>query len=200
MIAQPNPLPTTNAPQEGFVLIVGLVILGLLTMLALSAMRDTTMQEKMAGASRDSGRAFQAAESALRDAENCIAGTTTDCAFDAAANDAHFAQDATECLGKPVASCFPKHNDLFDAATWDAFDPPGAPTPLEGVPSKKKGDAADGVNYIIRLAGTPASDANVISMYGEKKAAEPKKIYEITARGAGASGAGQSVLRVYYRK
>ena len=48
MITQPNPLPTTNAPQEGFVLIVGLVILGLLTMLALSSMRDTTMQEKEA--------------------------------------------------------------------------------------------------------------------------------------------------------
>ena len=68
MMTQPNTLPTQNAPQEGFVLIVGLVILGLLTMLALSSMRDTTMQEKMAGASRDSGLAFQAAESALRDA------------------------------------------------------------------------------------------------------------------------------------
>ena len=81
MIAQPKPLPTTDAPQEGFVLIVGLVILGLLTMLALSSMRDTPMQEKRAGASRDSGLAFQAAESALRDAENCITGTTANCAF-----------------------------------------------------------------------------------------------------------------------
>ena len=60
MITQPKPLPTANAPQEGFVLIVGLVILGLLTMLALSGMRDSTMQEKMAGASRDSGLASQA--------------------------------------------------------------------------------------------------------------------------------------------
>ena len=51
MITQPKPLPTANAPQEGFVLIVGLVILGLLTMLALSGMRDSTIQEKMAGLS-----------------------------------------------------------------------------------------------------------------------------------------------------
>ena len=145
MMTQPNPLPTTNAPQEGFVLIVGLVILGLLTMLALSSMRDTTMQEKMAGASRDSGLAFQAAESALRDAENCITGTTAGCAFDAVANDAHFAQDD---------AAFPAHNTLFDAATWVAYDPPGAATDLEGVPSKMKGDAADGVNYIIRKAST----------------------------------------------
>ncbi len=202
MIAQPNPLPTTNAPQEGFVLIVGLVILGLLTMLALSSMRDTTMQEKMAGASRDSGLAFQAAESALRDAENCITGTTANCAFDAAANDAHFAQDD---------AAFPAHNTLFDANTWVAYDPPGDATALEGIPSKKKGDATDGVNYIIRHAGTVAGEGNG----GESKndamtgvgvgesmgasGASSQAIYEITAHGAGESGAGQSVLRVYYR-
>jgi type IV pilus assembly protein PilX len=195
MIAQPNPLPTTNAPQEGFVLIVGLVILGLLTMLALSSMRDTTMQEKMAGASRDSGLAFQAAESALRDAENCIAGTTADCAFDAAANDAHFSQGDT---------AFPAHNTLFDATTWNAYDPPGDATDLEGIPSKAKGDAADGVNYIIRQASTVGGGAGgtVLDLegYGGSAAAESQAIYEITARGAGASGAGQSVLRVYYRQ
>ena len=195
MITQPNPLPTTDTPQEGFVLIVGLVILGLLTMLALSSMRDTTMQEKMAGASRDSGLAFQAAESALRDAENCITGTTANCAFDAAANDAHFAQDD---------AAFPKHNTLFDAATWVAYDPPGAPTPLDGVPSKKKGDAADGVNYIIRQASTVGGGVGGAEIglggYGDSAATESQAIYEITARGAGASGAGQSVLRVYYRQ
>ena len=192
MIVQPKPLPTTNAPQEGFVLIVGLVILGLLTMLALSSMRDTTMQEKMAGASRDSGLAFQAAESALRDAENCITGTTANCAFDAVANDAHFAQDD---------KMFPNHNTLFDAATWVAYDPPGDATALAGVP-------ADGVNYIIRqvstVAGAAGEDGAAVGVCDasdpECIKTESQTIYEITARGAGASGAGQSVLRVYFRQ
>jgi type IV pilus assembly protein PilX len=199
MITQPKPLPTTNAPQEGFVLIVGLVILGLLTMLALSSMRDTTMQEKMAGASRDSGLAFQAAESALRDAENCITGTTADCTFDAIANDAHFAQDD---------AAFPAHNTLFDAATWVAYDPPGAATDLAGVPSKAKGDTTDGVNYIIRqvstVAGAAGGDGAAVGVCDasdpECIKTESQAIYEITARGAGASGAGQSVLRVYFRQ
>ena len=186
-MTQPKPLPTMNAPQEGFVLIVGLVILGLLTMLALSSMRDTTMQEKMAGASRDSGLAFQAAESALRDAENCITGTTAGCAFDAT-NDAHFAQDD---------AAFPNHNPLFDAATWDAIDPPGAATALAGIP-------AGGANYIIRKASTVGSDAGGVDVglctYCGATATESQAIYEITARGAGESGAGQSVLRVYFRK
>ena len=123
MIAQPKPLPTTNAPQEGFVLIVGLVILGLLTMLALSSMRDTTMQEKMAGASRASGLAFQAAESALRDAEKCLKDDAA-CKFDVT-NKAHFAQDD---------ATFPKHNTLFDAATWVAYDPPGMQPSLRESP------------------------------------------------------------------
>ena len=201
MMTQPKPLPTTNAPQEGFVLIVGLVILGLLTMLALSSMRDTTMQEKMAGASRDSGLAFQAAESALRDAENCITATTPGCAFDAAANDAHFAQDD---------AAFPaglRHNDLFDASYWAGIDPPGNPTDLAGVPSKAKGDTTDGVNYIIRqvstVAGAAGGDGAAVGVCDasdpECIKTESQTIYEITARGAGASGAGQSVLRVYFR-
>ena len=188
MLTQHNPLPTTNAPQEGFVLIVGLVILGLLTMLALSSMRDTTMQEKMAGASRDSGLAFQAAESALRDAENCITGTTTGCAFDAA-NDAHFTRDDKE---------FPGHNTLFNATTWDAIDPPGEPTTLAGDPA---------LNYIIREASIVSGDAGGgkgadvgTRDYSKSKEKSSQAIYEITARGAGASGVGQSVLRVYYRK
>jgi type IV pilus assembly protein PilX len=193
-MTQPKPFPTTNAPQEGFVLIVGLVILGLLTMLALSSMRDTTMQEKMAGASRDSGLAFQAAESALRDAENCITGTTDGCAFDAT-NDAHFTQGD---------AAFPAHNTLFNATTWATIDPPGDATPLEGVPSKKKGDATDGVNYIVRQASAISDDAGGAEIglggYGDSAATEDQAIYEITARGAGASGAGQSVLRVYYRQ
>ena len=194
MITQPKPLPTANAPQEGFVLIVGLVILGLLTMLALSGMRDSTLQEKMAGASRDSGLAFQAAESALRDAENCITGATPGCAFDAT-NDAHFSKDD---------AAFPEHNDLFNAATWAALDPPGDPTELAGVPSKGKGDAADGVNYIIRQASTVDDEAGGEELCNPLEYARcgddsDEAVYEITARGAGESGAGQSVLRVYYR-
>ena len=187
MMIQPKPLPTTNAPQEGFVLIVGLVILGLLTMLALSSMRDTTMQEKMAGASRDSGLAFQAAESALRDAESCITGTTAGCAFDDT-NDAHFVKDD---------AAFPEHNTLFNATTWVAYDPPGDATVLTGVPP-------GGAKYIIRKANAVSAGAGGAEIglggYGDSEATESQAIYEITARGAGASGAGQSVLRVYYRQ
>ena len=185
MITQPKPLPTANAPQEGFVLIVGLVILGLLTMLALSGMRDSTMQEKMAGASRDSFIAFQAAEDALRRAEECLENDDSGCTFDAA-NDAHFTEDEEDE--------FPPHNDLFNATTWDDYERPG--------------DLAESGAYIIRelvsAGGGPAragagEDLGTASKAEKTTETKSQAIYEITARGAGESGAGQSVLRVYYR-
>jgi len=178
MITQPKPLPTANAPQEGFVLIVGLVILGLLTMLALSGMRDSTLQEKMAGASRASGLAFQAAETALRKAEECLEDDDSGCAFDAT-NDAHFAKDEE--------GDFPPHNNLFNATTWDTYEQ----------------------SYIIRelapAGGGPTKagageDLGTASKAEKTTETKSQAIYEITARGASSDDAGQSVLRIYYRK
>jgi type IV pilus assembly protein PilX len=51
---------------------VALVFLLLMTMLATTAMRGTTMQERMAGNARDWNVAFQAAETALREAEDFL--------------------------------------------------------------------------------------------------------------------------------
>lgn len=56
-------------PQQGSVLIVALIMLLLLTMIGLASMRDTSLQEAMAGNTRDSSLALQAAEAALRKGE-----------------------------------------------------------------------------------------------------------------------------------
>ena len=48
------------------VLIIALVILVLVTLVGLSTIRTTTMEEKMAGNSRDRDKALQAAEAAVR--------------------------------------------------------------------------------------------------------------------------------------
>lgn len=59
--------------QSGAVLIISLIMLLLLTLIGTTAMQTSTLEEKMAGNLRDRDIAFQAAESALRDAENDIA-------------------------------------------------------------------------------------------------------------------------------
>jgi len=58
--------------QRGFVLVAGMLFLIVLTILVISLMRTSILEERMAGYSRDWNVAFQSAESALRDAEREI--------------------------------------------------------------------------------------------------------------------------------
>ncbi len=61
-----------NKQQSGVVLIVGLIMLLLLTIIMISALQVTALEERMAGNLQNSNIAFQAAESALRQAEAFI--------------------------------------------------------------------------------------------------------------------------------
>ena len=65
---------TRRNAQRGAILIVALLFLTILTILGVTAMTTTTHEEKMAGHSRDTSLAFQAAEAALRDARRDING------------------------------------------------------------------------------------------------------------------------------
>lgn len=58
--------------QRGSALIIALVFLLALTMIGTTAMQGTSQQEKMASNMRDRNLAFQAAEAALRAAENAV--------------------------------------------------------------------------------------------------------------------------------
>ena len=66
---------TARRRERGTVLIVALMFLIVLTLLGLATMNSTTLEEKMAGSSRDYNAALQAAESALRDAEADLKGS-----------------------------------------------------------------------------------------------------------------------------
>ena len=57
---------------RGSVLVISLIILLVLTLLGIGGMNTTIMQEKMVGNARERERAFQAAEAALRDAEEDV--------------------------------------------------------------------------------------------------------------------------------
>ena len=66
-------LPNSKSDkQAGSALIVSLVILLLLTLIGVTAMSTTSLEERMAGNNRDENIAFQAAETAARDGENWI--------------------------------------------------------------------------------------------------------------------------------
>ncbi len=63
---------TPRTQQQGAALIVGLVLLMVLTILAISTMRTATLGLLMAGNAQYKERAFQLAETGLRDAVNQI--------------------------------------------------------------------------------------------------------------------------------
>lgn len=60
--------------QQGVALIVVLLLLLVMTLLGLASLRSTLLQERMGAALFDRSIAFQAAESALREAEIFVAG------------------------------------------------------------------------------------------------------------------------------
>jgi type IV pilus assembly protein PilX len=70
------PSRLSNGAQRGAALIVAMVMLLAMTLVGVTAVRNTTLQERMAGNLRDSNLAFQAAERALREGEKFLRSPT----------------------------------------------------------------------------------------------------------------------------
>lgn len=66
-------LTTLHSKQQGAVLVISLILLFVMTGLVVASVNSTRYEERMAGATRDMNYSFQAAESALIDAENYLA-------------------------------------------------------------------------------------------------------------------------------
>jgi len=72
-----NQITASHNEQKGAALIVSLIILLVITMLGLTAIQNSSLQERMATAMVDRSIAFEAAEAALRDAQAWLDGQTT---------------------------------------------------------------------------------------------------------------------------
>ncbi len=149
--------------QDGWVLVIGLVVLVMLTIIAMALMRTTLLEEKMAGAMRESNLSFQAAESALRAAETYIEEEDEDtfkCTADCA--DGIYAESAPE----PAP---------FDTETW--------------ANSLKYDDCLASVEsqlprYIIQKVSEIGGEGSLnIGGYGETDLTQTSVVYRITARG-----------------
>lgn len=67
-------------PQEGFSLLVVLILLVVMSLLGIAVMRSSAMQERMGSNLRDRSLAFQGAETALRYAQNQVLAVPPDAA------------------------------------------------------------------------------------------------------------------------
>jgi type IV pilus assembly protein PilX len=90
--------------QQGIVLVVSLVILVLVTLLSVSSMKNTVLQEKMTGNYKERNSAFQAAEAGLRGGENYLLTTSVLPIFDS----------STAGLYQPTSS----GNARWDLVNW----------------------------------------------------------------------------------
>jgi type IV pilus assembly protein PilX len=173
-----NVIPSSRVSQRGSALGVSLIFLVLLTLLGLTAMQDTGLQERMAGNARDKDMALQAGEAALRDAEAFLmtpvlpafnGGTSGLIAFDRDAARASYWDD-----------------DSYDWAN-DSRSYGGAD--IEGVASQPR--------YVIEelpqapLAGESLAADEPLEDHGS---------YRITARAEGGTSDAVTILQTVYRR
>ncbi len=168
-----------NRRQQGSALIVSLMILIVMTVIGLTAMGTSSLQERMAGNTRDMALAFQAAEAALREGER-------------------FYEEVVMSPGSAFNGSVPglytpeDRPDLFADATWATA--PVYPGTILGVAQQPR--------YVIQLLGPigdPIDDLNVTG-YGESSGIGNVTAVRVTARGIGGTNSSVVFLQTTYGK
>ncbi len=183
---------TVNA-QRGAALIVALVFLVLLTIMGMTAMNFSTMEEKMAGNLKSQYTAFQAAESALLDAEQDVYKNVSNTTKFTATGDAGL-------WLPPVAGKF-----AWDLAAWTVASKNtrkyGEYTGAAPLPIGANG-VAEQPRYLIEDIPDPTDLKPGESGPDKwKKGPGPgTKYYRITALGYGATLSSRVVLQVVVKK
>ena len=164
--------------QRGTALVMTLVILLLLTMLGITAINTSTLEERMAGNTKDQNLSFQAAETVLRAAEAWVQSTTA--ATQLTTNNASGIYDST---GVPSTT-----TELWDSIDWSS---PSNLVTYPGVPgapatTSSLSEVNTQPRYIIeKISIEPLSPGTRITV-------------RITARGTGASDTTVSMVQSTY--
>jgi type IV pilus assembly protein PilX len=101
--------------QSGVVLIISLIMLVLLTLIGVTSMQVTGLEEKMAGNMKSNNLAFQSAETALREGETWLANRPSEPAVDSAPVWGFNAMDPNSADSTPWW-----FDTVRNAAWWDA--------------------------------------------------------------------------------
>ena len=167
--------------QAGVVMVIALVALLLLSLIGTTAMKSSTLQEKISGNMRDQDLAFQAAEAGLRNAEEFIESITTLAQFNNTA-------------GLYQTGATP---DVYNA--W--------PTTARSYADANFGNlgyVSTAPEYIIEIRGTVEesinTSLNLSGGYGVSSGTGDIFIFKIHARGTGQTDNSQVILRSNYAK
>lgn len=169
--------------QSGAALITCLMLLVVMTLLGVSAITTSTMEEKMAGNTRNKHISFHAAESALRAGENIAANLPADTVFTdpttptATTTGLYSRSDATD-------SNYPLWED--DTASWQTATSPDSLVVQDP-------------QYVIEFfSNAPRDDDCILEVPLPPGCMLP--VYRITARGWGINTNGISILQSTYKQ
>lgn len=166
--------------QKGSTLIISLMILIVMTLIGLTGIASSTLEEKMAGNTRDEALAFQAAETALRDGEQYFSDNVS---------------SPASAFDGNTTGLYPKGSqpDVFNDATWNnARNYSGD---IEGVKEQPK--------YMIELLGEmgeATQDLNVSSGYDDSSGLGSVQAVRITARAVGGTSNSVVILQSNFAK
>lgn len=176
--------------QQGIVLMMSLVMLLLLTLLGVSSIQTTSLQHRMARNATDANMAFQAAESALRDAEDYLETINALTDFDSGVSGFYY----EKAPGDPLPNW--RDSALVD---WPDEDDPGdgfleSDTVITGVALQPV--------YILEHVKTVISDADALNLdnIGQDTGSGRTQIFRVTARGTGGTAAAQVMIQATYGK
>jgi type IV pilus assembly protein PilX len=164
--------------QRGVVLVVSLVMLLVVTLLAVSSMQGTVLEEKMAGNSKDRNLAFQTTESAVREAEMYIEGIVSMGSFDGTGGLYGFANAVPYYASSTTWSDGTQH--VVAANNYGSYEAP---------------------RYFIKHFTTVAGTEGAMNMsgYGDNKGTGDVTIFKITSRGTGGhADSAEVILRSHY--
>ncbi len=179
---------TSNRPacrQRGIALVLALVFLLLLTLIGITALNTTSLEEKMASNVKDRNLAFQAAESALSLGENWI-----------------YTQ-----IGKPV---FPNNNNglyvpsttttpNWDSVSWSGTGVVTYPNTPGSTGSGTLGKVNTQPKYIIEDMGEQQESGGSLVVSSNYKS-KGVTVLRVTARGTGGTDAAVVMLQSTYSR
>ena len=180
--------------QSGAVLVLSLLMLFVLTLIGVSSINTTTMEEKMSGNSRNQQLAFHAAEIAIREAEDFITNTINNPTAQFTAGSA--------VNGLYMVSSGPSSYNATDKSWWN--------TAANGritygvATGSQTYDLANPPQYTIEYRGeSEQKEATDPTLFGGEEGRGGQgsvSIFRITARGTGISNNAAVVIQSHFGK
>jgi len=166
--------------QQGAVLFVGLIMLLIMSLIAITSMQSSTLEVRMASNTKDSLVALQTAEAALRAGERALdSGTLNLTDFDTDGSDGLY-DNAEDDKWATFMNW-----DNTNSREYSDFNKP------ENVNTRPR--------YIIqRIAATQVAPNLLVQGYGEGQAGQTVQLFRVTARGTGASDSSEVILQSMY--